>query len=356
MSGGSALGRAFGSENRRRLLIDYFSYFSENGSVTPENAYRHIYRLLLWADPTTGLAHCYESDKAQPGRPWYERSLRFHAWLAEQLGGTPGDVGGEIDWLFRKAARDLARGLTEGRLRQARKQRAPYEGRGMPEPGEDPELEEIIRGALRPWLREEPPPEVLARLTQRIHEHTRLENKRKNLVGEGFEDVLAGVVGRLHAPGIELLRARALLQEIPGFSPPAERAKAKKVDLVLLTRPDSHRILVTAKWSIRADREEQFESDFQAYATLERASRPFDYVLVTNEFDPARLAAACERQVLARHLFTAVVHVSTEALLAAYGPNLDRSFRRVEEHITAGRLISLSGWLGKIAGVGATPS
>lgn len=350
MSGAASLGRVFGSESRRRLLNEYFSFINPDGGATPENAFRHIYRLLLWVDPTTGLAHCYESDKAQPGRPWYERSLRFHAWLAKQLGAEPGDLGGGIDWLFRKAARDLARGLTEGRLRQAREQRAPYEGLGMPEPGEDPELEEIIRDALRPWLREAPPSEVLARLTQRIHDHTRLENKRKNLVGEGFEDVLAAVMGRIDAPGIESLKARALLHEIPGFSVPAEREKVKKVDLVLLARPEAQRILVTAKWSIRADREEQFESDFQAYAKLERASRPFDYVLITNEFDPARLAAACERQVLARYLFSAVVHVSTDALLAAYGPNLDRSFQRVAQHIASGRLMSLRGWLEKIAG------
>ncbi len=345
MSGSTGLGRVFGSENRRRLLNDYFSYFPPQGSVTPENAFRHIYRLLLWADPTTGLAHCYESDKAQPGRPWYERSLRFHAWLAKELGALPSDLGGEIDWLFRRTARDLARGLTEGRLRLAREQRVAYEGQGMPEPGEDPELELIIREALQPWFRENPPPGVLARLTQQIHEHSRLENKRKNLVGEGFEDVLAGVVGRLQAAGIESMQARALLSEVPGFSAPAERAKAKKVDLVLITKPNSHRVLITAKWSIRADREEQFESDFQSYAMLERASRPFDYVLVTNEFDPARLAAACERQVLARYLFSEVIHVSTDALLAAYGQNLDRSFRRVEQHIASGRLKSLGGWL-----------
>lgn len=349
MSGPAAVGRAFGADSRRRLLSHYFSFFP-NGGVTPENVYKHIYRLLLWTDPTTGLAHCYESDKAQPGRPWYERSLRFHAWLAEELGAVPAALGGEIDWLFRSAARDLVRGLTERRLALARQQREPFDGLGMPEPGEDPELEEIIREALRPWLREQPPSDALARLTQRIHEHIRLENKRKNLVGEGFEDVLAAVVSRLDAPGIESVRTRALLHEIPGFSPPAERAKVKKVDLVLLARPGSHRVLVTAKWSIRADREEQFEPDFQAYANLERASRPFDYVLVTNEFDPARLAAACERQVLARYLFTAVVHVSTEALLAAYGTDLDRSFHRVEQHIASGRLMSLSGWLGKFTG------
>lgn len=348
MSGSSPLVKAFGSKNRQRLLNDYFSYFAAGG-IRPENAYLHVYRLLLWIDPTTGLAHCYESDKAQPGRPWYERSLRFHAWLSKQFGEAPTNLGSEIDWLFRRAARDLARGLTERRLQLAEKQRAAFEGLGMPEPGEDPELEEVIREALQPWFREDPPAGVLARLTQQIHEHTRLENKRKNLVGEGFEDVLAGVVGRLYAPGIESIRARALLHEVPGFSPPAERAKAKKVDLVLVTRPDSHRVLITAKWSIRADREEQFGSDFQSYGTLERAGRPFDYVLITNEFDPARLAAACDRQILARHLFSTVVHVSTEALLAAYGPSLDRSFQRVEQHIASGRLMSLGGWLGKLA-------
>lgn len=344
------VGRAFGSESRQRLLNQYFAHFTSNGDATPEDAYSHIYRLLLWTDPTTGLAHCYESDKAQPGRPWYERSLRFHAWLAGKFGTAPASLGGEIDWLFRQAARDLVRGLTERRLSLARGQRAPYENLGMPEPGEDPELQEIIREALRPWLREEPPSEVLARLTQSIYEHTRLENKRKNLVGEGFEDVLAEVARRLHSPAIEAVKTRALLHDIPGFSRPPERAKAKKVDLALLTQPNSYRTLITAKWSIRADREEQFLSDFQAYVNLERASQPFDYVLITNEFDPARLAAACERQHHAHYLFSAVVHVSPEGLLATYGTDLSRSFRRAEQHIESGRLTSLAAWLKKIAG------
>jgi hypothetical protein len=70
----------------------------------------------------------------------------------------------------------------------------------------------------------------------------------------------------------------------------------------LLARPAGNcalrgdvRTLVTAKWSVRADREEQFMSDFQAYERLESAGRDFGYVLITNEFDAARLRAACER-------------------------------------------------------------
>ena len=75
--------RAFGAESRLQLLDEYFSV---NGNVTPANAWQHVYQLLLWTDRTTGLAHCYESDKAQPGRKWYERSLAFHDWLAGSLG------------------------------------------------------------------------------------------------------------------------------------------------------------------------------------------------------------------------------------------------------------------------------
>lgn len=58
--------RAFGEENRARLLK---KYFAEVGPVTAATAWEHVYRLLLWIDRTTALAHCYESDKCQPGRP-----------------------------------------------------------------------------------------------------------------------------------------------------------------------------------------------------------------------------------------------------------------------------------------------
>src|SRR6266705_5646538 len=100
-----AAARAFGSENRARLLE---RYFDRAGAVTPANAWQHVYHLLLWIDQTTALAHCYESDKAQPGRAWYARSLAFHSWISEQLRNTPGNLGDEIDWLFREAVNDLA--------------------------------------------------------------------------------------------------------------------------------------------------------------------------------------------------------------------------------------------------------
>ena len=109
--------RAFGAESRRQMLAEYFA---EVGEVTPANAWQHVYRLLLWTDRTTGLAHCYESDKAQPGRPWYGRSLAFHDWVSRELGVAPSGLGERIDWLFARGTERLARVIAR---RQAERER-----------------------------------------------------------------------------------------------------------------------------------------------------------------------------------------------------------------------------------------
>src|SRR4051812_41445337 len=86
--GSDAIDRAFGAENRNRLIDLYFQT-SGDEAIVPANAWQHVYRLLLWSDPTTGLAHCYESDKSQPGKSWYARSLAFHAWVCAGLRTEP---------------------------------------------------------------------------------------------------------------------------------------------------------------------------------------------------------------------------------------------------------------------------
>jgi hypothetical protein len=334
-----ATSRAFGAENRARLLNRYFEGTSP---VTPTSAWKHVYRLLLWIDRTTGLAHCYESDKAQPGRAWYARSLAFHDWVSDALGSTPTNLGENIDWLFQAAIADLATKVIASRTVAYEEQRAPYEGRGFPEPGDDPELVGIIREILGPWFGQPPPADELRRLTQRIYLYMNQENKRRNLVGEGFEDVVAAILLRVCDP-LEI-RSRALLHELPGFHPPPPNEKAKRVDLALISKRQRH--LVTVKWSIRADREEQFQSDFEAYARLESAGQDFAYTLITNEFDAARLKAACERRRQNALLFTHVVHINPAGVLAAYGDASRRGASpAIKEHVESGRLIGLDGWL-----------
>jgi hypothetical protein len=338
--------RAFGAESRLQLLTEYFE---TAGSITAANAWLHVYRLLLWTDRTTGLVHCYESDKAQPGRPWYGRSLAFHDWLAVAYETPPHELGARIDWLFRRGTERLAGVIARrnaSRETKAAEQRAPYVGRGFPEPGEDPALEALIQESLAPWLGD-PPADALRRLTQRIQTYFGQENKRKNLVGEGFEDVLTALIRRV--PGAEALQvsARPMLHTLPGFRPPRGMEKTRKVDVAVVT-PAERRILISAKWSVRADREEQFGTDFDTYTRLEAVGRNFDFVLITNEFDAARLVAACDRRGQNTDLFTSVVHVNPLGPLAAYGPERRRSAKRLGEHVESGRLTSLESWLASL--------
>jgi hypothetical protein len=86
-----------------------------------------------------------------------------------------------------------------------------------------------------------------------------------------------------------------------------------------------------------------------------------------NEFDAARLVAACDRMEMNRPIFDVVVHVSPGALLAAHGFNSAapesgeeegegsagdekerRSAMRLPGLIAEGRLISLEDWLVRV--------
>ena len=340
-----AVDRAFGAANRARLLN---RYFESAPPISASTAWQHIYRLLLWIDRTTALAHCYESDKAQPGRPWYARSLAFHDWVSAEISVTPSALAEEIDWLFREAVKDLAARAVTTRNQTYERQREPYAGRSFPEPGEDPELGAIIEEILGPWINPEPPAGVMADLTRRIHTHLSQENKRKNLVGEGFEDVLAAIIGRIRFETPLEVRTRAALNDLRGFHRPPPTEKTKKVDLALLSQ--TGRVLVTAKWSIRADREEQFMSDFQTYERLESAGEDFQYALVTNEFDAARLRAACERRRQNALLFSHVVHINPAAVEVVYRDVQSESVLAVRQHIANKRLMSLRRWLAELGG------
>ncbi len=225
----------------------------------------------------------------------------------------------------------------------AEKQRQPYDGRDLPKPGEDPELVSIVKEVLGDTLSSEPSPDTWQLLVQRIRQYLKLENKRKNLVGEGFEDVLAQVVQRMSRLGSLEVHTRRLLHELPGFNRVRHGEKPNKVDLVVL-RP-GRRTLVTAKWSVRADREKQFAADFADYLVAEAIREQFEYVFVTNEFDPARLMRACEQLAGNAPMFTHVVHISTDAIRATYGDGREPTMLKVKELIERGRLISLEQWL-----------
>jgi hypothetical protein len=72
--------------------------------------------------------------------------------------------------------------------------------------------------------------------------------------------------------------------------------------------------------------------------------RNFGFVLVTNEFDAARLVAACERRAQNAALFSAVVHMNPSGPRAVYDRPRGAAIK-LHEHIERGRLISLEQWL-----------
>lgn len=155
--------------------------------------------------------------------------------------------------------------------------------------------------------------------------------------------MIAAILVRLNLSKSLEVRTRIALHDLPGFHEPAPNEKIKKVDLGILD--ETHRTLVTAKWSIRADREEQFMSDFQTYERLESAGKDFAYVLITNEFDAARLRAACERRRQNAPLFTHVVHINPEAVNIVYEGAQSEGAVAIRDCINKDRLISLHRWL-----------
>ena len=256
----------------------------------------------------------------------------------------------------------MVRVEVEARRAAAIKHLAPYANIEMPLPGDDPELIGLVLDVLDSDLRQ---PELNAStaldLVERVYAHFARENKRKNLLGRGFEDTLAALIGEL--PGHErwTIGTRVSLSDIPGFNPQGTLLKRTEVDLALW-KAGSHgrRLLVSAKWSVRADRERQFDSDFEDYSKSSSGGR-FEYILITNEFDAARLDAACGKVHGRDYLFNQVVHVQPQAVLVAYGPEIKprvskgppqagegpgrRKSRSLPGHLANGRLLSLADWL-----------
>ncbi len=355
----AAIERAFGEVNRRRILDGYFDGVDD---LSFADAWEHVYRLLLWINPTISLAHCYESDKCQPHKAWYARSLAFHAWVAQRLAVEPRALRDHIDHLFRSALPALVRVEVDARREAAGRHLQAYPSDSMPVPGDDDDLVEIIVKALGSTVSVEAlEPERRRALVEQVYAYFAQENKRKNLLGRGFEDTLKALIEPL--PGHEQWQVdtRVALGRVPGFTPHNATLRRAEIDLALWQpQPGGRRVLVSAKWSVRADRERQFDSDFDDYSTANSAGL-FEYSLITNEFDAARLHSACRKLRGNQYLFTHVVHVQPKAVLVAYGREAEaqaqraggagrRAARELLGYIKSGRLVSLERWLTETLG------
>jgi hypothetical protein len=225
----------------------------------------------------------------------------------------------------------------------------------MPVPGDDPELRQIIDLVLPRAGAGRPDDDLIRETLQQLRTHIALENKRKNLLGRGFEDVLGGVIARLPSAPSNL-GTQTPLDEIPGFRSTRTGDKAEKVDL-WVGDGAGRRILLSAKWSVRADREKQMRNDFLTYVAANELREPFEYVWITNEFDPARLVANATNTEGNSHLFSSVVHVCPEALRVVH--DLDDASgagttQRLKHLLDSGRIVSLADWLQGLESAGTS--
>lgn len=327
----------FGAVSRRRALE---SYLQGAGPVTAENAWEHVYRLLLSIDRRTQLAHVYDSSHMQPGHTFHGFATRFTALLCKHWEITTHELADRLDYMFKECV-------------------AEYIASRPPRPGPPGTIEE-----LTPFARDVaervmaklgvPPTPALAAVAHEIEQegedHFTLSRKRQNVRGEGQEDILEWLLLNVASVPRGQLLVRSSAGTLPGFRPSTRgrRDKAPKPDLVLLAGTLTQVLwLITAKWSLRQDRLDQFGQEAAYYKDKRTQPQDPDFVLVTNEMDLARLRGVLGQEPAGGGFyFHRVYHINPKLLAEAHG---SRFTAELEIFVREGRLRSLADFLADVA-------
>jgi len=319
----------FGQATRMRVLE---AYFATAGQVTAENAWEHVYRCLLWMNQGAGLAHIYDSNHMQPSGGFHSRAVRFTEELCERFGLTLAQLPDEIDVLFKGCVAEWKRTRPEEI---------------------DPETESELIAAISNLLHDEGIPEARSNALSRqievlSREFFTMGNRRKNALGEGFEDLLYLLLLRVSKIPPERIALRKPVSELPGFrrAPPrrvGSRAERQpKPDIAIIEGGITH-VITTAKWSMRQDRETQFQSEYTAYQMNKMQPTELRFALITNEVDTARLnnVARAIPGGAGGYIFHNIYHINPELLMHTQGERIGA----VEHWIGAGKISSLADFL-----------
>jgi hypothetical protein len=277
----------FGRGTRLRVLREYFA---QAGPVTEYNAWEHVYRCLLWFNSTAGLAHIYDSNHMQRGGNFHARAVCFTELLCKHWQIVLKELPGRIDILFKGCVEELKR----------REAKSPTHENDQGEAADiENELESELLAVIRADLVQEGIGENRAKhVAEKIERRSRyfftIGNKRKNALGEGFEDLLMMLLQKVaHVPD-ERLALRRPVSKLPGFvkAPPYQRGERKmrepRPDIAIVDANITH-LVTTAKWSMRQDRETQFQSEYDSFQRNKIQTTELRYALITNEFDLARM-------------------------------------------------------------------
>src|SRR3989304_5427238 len=189
----------FGQTTRMRVLKEYFAHAED---VNEANAWEHVSRCLLWMNIGAGLAHIYDSNHTQPGGVFHGRAVRCTDLLCAHWKTTRKELPGRIDILFKGCVAELKRRQAGDEI--------------------DSETESELISAIQAVLRgdENIADDRALSLARKIEGLSRdfftIGNKRKNALGEGFEDLLLILLRRgVRVPGAKLA-IRVGGGEVPG--------------------------------------------------------------------------------------------------------------------------------------------
>lgn len=336
----------FGEEARKKVLT---SYFGKAGTVLADEAWSHVYRLLLSIDRRTQLAHVYDANHMQPGGNWHDRAVKFTDLLCAQWKITREQLPDMIDVMFQACVEEYLAGKPEVVAKAVKSV-----GKVLDDPeGEDAEedlstlaveITELLVTKL--GLKDSTElADVVADIEKKAEDYFTIEKKRQNVRGEGFEDTLEWLLLQTAGVPRQQLVVRKRASELPGFKkdlPSAGKRKDKvpKPDLAVVTADGAFTVwIVTAKWSLRQDRLDQFGQEFAYYeANLIQKPR-IDFVLVTNEMDVARLRGVLNPPEGGGGFhFKRVYHVNRDLLQATHGDKFDD----LAVYASDRRLLSLS--------------
>lgn len=353
----------FGKKSRVQILE---RHFKEEGTVTAETAWKFTYRELLWTDGSTGLAHLYESDKAQEGRPWYRRSVIFTDRLCEEFGGiTRAELKKQIDRLFRACLDKLVKTQDSSGEEQeiitalaAPEATAEVPGEIVEAAAEaqadapeayvpDADLVADFAALIGERLgKADRQAELLARkLVARARLYFTVERKRQNVLGEGFEDLLQLLMIRVSRVPKDHIEVRKRADKLPGFAHESTRERVEAPDIVILgdARTD---LLTSVKWSLRHDRQKQLSDELDCYVSLLSQDSFPRYALITNEYDPGRLINTNGLNRRGQGV-DAIYHVNTSLLLDAVRDH--RQVNELERLIANKRIRSIEDFLNELS-------
>jgi hypothetical protein len=329
----------FGQATRMRVLQ---SYLAQAGAVTAENAWQHVYRCLLWTNQGAGLAHIYDSNHMQPGGNFHSRAVRFTEELCRLFGITRAELPAQIDYLFKGCVAEWQR-------------TRPVEV--------DPEIESELISAFEKILREgglaaDRVPKLARQLESLSRDFFTIGNKRKNALGEGFEDLLYLLLIRVaHVPP-EKIALRKPVSQLPGFRrapvrKPGTRGEREPHPDIALTEGGITHVITSAKWSMRQDRETQFQAEYTAYQMNKTQPTELRFALITNEFDVARLTNVARAMPggAGGYIFHQIYHINPALLVHTQGDRIGA----VQHWIGAGKILALSDYLTEMSGRFGSP-